>query len=92
VHAGRGTHSGSKTESRKRGQEPQSMCPSPGPLPREDKNVQLQYYLGKVGGGRKEFKNEQYKPFEQGSWHLGVRATGHTAPPEYDQELQVVAK
>lgn len=44
------------------------------------------------GGGRKEFKNEQYKPFEQGSWHLGVRATGHTAPPEYDQELQVVAK
>lgn len=67
------------------------MCPSQGPLPQEDKMSNSNTTWGR-GSPRKELRNEQYKPLEQGSWRLSVRATEHRAPPEYDQELQVVAK
>lgn len=41
------------------------MCPSPGPLPREDKNVQLQYYLGKGGGAEKSLKMNNISPLSK---------------------------
>lgn len=47
-------------------------------------------------GARKQpnsCRNEQYKPLEQGSCRLGVRATKHTAPQNMtERELQVVAR
>lgn len=46
-----------------------------------------------LGEGARKQPNEQYKPLEQGSCRLGVRATKRTAPQNMtERELQVVAR